>query len=286
MKKVTDYGNIAFSSIYGKFKLTDKYFADTNATYGRYSNMAQEWQDLMRFDRFFMQTHSDNSDHWFASIRLHLPGKKSGKRYPFRIICNDRTGLLKRIIIYDVPQYRGSEERRNKIIKAVKECVGYFIAVMIHHGYIEKVKDNMNTFYMLVAGSRTYNNYTEMRQVLDFLLQNQIAQNRKIVIVSGGARGADELAEKYAYERGYKKHIIPANWNLYGKSAGYRRNEEMHKFIANPSDNNRGCVCFWDMQSRGTKHNFKLADDYNTPIRVYDTVNHRFLSDEEVRQYA
>lgn len=140
MTKDINYGNVVFSNIYGKFRLTDKYFIDTNAEYGYYRNMAQEWQDLMNFDDFFRQTDSDNSNWWFASIRLSLSGSKSkGKRYPFKIVCNKKTGLLQRIIIYDVPQYRGSEERRNKIIKAVKECVGYFIAVMIHHGYIEKV---------------------------------------------------------------------------------------------------------------------------------------------------
>ena len=140
MTKDIDYGNVVFSNIYGKFKLTDKYFTDTNAKYGYYSNMAQEWQDLMKFDSFFTQTDSNNSHWWFASIRFRLPGSKSkGKRYPFKIVCNKKTGLLQRIIIYDVPQYRGSKERRNKIIKAVKECVGYFIAVMIYHGYIEKV---------------------------------------------------------------------------------------------------------------------------------------------------
>lgn len=141
------------------------------------------------------------------------------------------------------------------------------------------------TFYMLVAGSRTYNNYQEMCQCLDLLLKNQVAQNRKIVIVSGGARGADELAERYADERGYEKHIMPANWEKYGKSAGYRRNEEMHLYISVPSGK-RGCVCFWDMQSKGTRHNFKLAFAHNNPIRVFDTVNHRFLTEEEVHQYA
>lgn len=142
MTKGIDYGNVIFSNIYGKFKLTDKYFTDTNAEYGYYRNMAQEWQDLMKFDSFFTQTHSDNSHWWFASIRLCLSGNKpKGKRYAFRIVCSDKTGLLQRIVIYDVPQYRGSEERRDKIIKVVKECVGYFIAVMIHHGYIEKVGD-------------------------------------------------------------------------------------------------------------------------------------------------
>lgn len=138
-----------------------------------------------------------------------------------------------------------------------------------------------NTFYLLVAGSRNYTNYEEMCNVLDFLLKNQITQSNHIVIVSGGARGADTLAEKYADERGYEKHIMPADWNKYSKSAGYRRNEDMHIFIS--QHEKRGCICFWDMQSRGTQHNFGLAKKYNNPIRVYSG---RFLTREEIDQYS
>ena len=140
-------------------------------------------------------------------------------------------------------------------------------------------------FYLLVAGSRGYNDYQEMSKCLDFLLKNQVAQQNNIVIVSGGARGADSLAERYADERGYNKHIIPADWNRYGKSAGYRRNEEMHKFLVKPSAK-RGCVCFWDTKSPGTKHNFGLAKQYDTPIRVFDTVNHKFMPDIEVQRHT
>ena len=141
----------------------------------------------------------------------------------------------------------------------------------------------MDTFYLLVAGSRDFNNYTEMCNVLNFLLKKQVEQNNKIVIVSGGARGADSLAEKYADEHNYEKHIILADWNKHGRSAGYRRNEEMHNFISNKEK--RGCVCFWDMKSSGTKHNFGLAKQNNTPIRVYNFVSKRFLSDEELSKY-
>ena len=142
------------------------------------------------------------------------------------------------------------------------------------------------TFYLLVAGSRDYNNRDEMFQVLDMLLKNQVAQGKRIVVVSGGARGADALAETYANVRGYDKHIIHARWVTYGKSAGYRRNEEMHVYISTPSDNNRGCVCFWNMESKGTQHNFGLARDYKNPIRVYNTVDHIFLTEEEVQSYT
>lgn len=141
-------------------------------------------------------------------------------------------------------------------------------------------------FYMLVAGSRGFDNYPLMCKCLDFLLKKQVAMNKHIVIVSGGAKGADSLAERYADERGYEKHIMPADWDKHGKSAGYRRNESMHLFISAPSGKKRGCICFWDGQSKGTRHNFKLAKDYGTPIRVYDYVRNRFLTDNEVEQHS
>lgn len=119
-------------------------------------------------------------------------------------------------------------------------------------------------FYLLIAGSRTFNNYELLKERCDFFLQNQ---KGTIHIVSGGAKGADTLAERYARERGYELHVFPADWNKYGNSAGYIRNEEMHKFIAKASYKT-GVVCFWDGQSKGTAHNFELCKKYNNPLRV------------------
>jgi hypothetical protein len=79
--------------------------------------------------------------------------------------------------------------------------------------------------------------------------------------VSGGARGADTLAKQYATNKHYKYLEFPANWDLFGKSAGYIRNEEMHKFIS--QFKNRGALYFWDGESRGTAHNFDLDIKYN-----------------------
>lgn len=141
-------------------------------------------------------------------------------------------------------------------------------------------------FYLLVAGSRDYNNYTEMCQVLDYLLKNQVSQGNNIIIISGGARGADSLAERYADERGFQKHIMPADWSAYGKSAGYRRNEAMHAYISSFPNAKRGVACFWDMESPGTRHNFKLSRLYCSPLRVYNYVDHSFLTDEEVQKYT
>ena len=122
-------------------------------------------------------------------------------------------------------------------------------------------------FYLLIAGSRGYNNYDEMKEKTDYILSHKIAQGYCIHIVSGGARGADSLAKMYAEERKYEYHEFPADWNTYGKSAGYIRNRRMHEFICQfPS---REVLCFWDGQSKGTSHNFELCKTYKNPLRIY-----------------
>lgn len=116
-------------------------------------------------------------------------------------------------------------------------------------------------FRVIVAGSRTFNDYALLSAKLDQLLAGKIAQGEKIVIVSGGARGADKLGERYANERNFEIDLHPASWEKHGRSAGYIRNEEM----ARAAD---ALVAFWDGSSRGTKHMIDLARKYNLQVRV------------------
>lgn len=120
----------------------------------------------------------------------------------------------------------------------------------------------MNTLYLLVVGSRGFLDYNLLKDTLD----NIRDKNNNISIVSGGAAGADSLAERYANENNIPIEIFRANWNKYGRSAGYIRNEEMHKYIS--TKENRMCIAFWDGQSRGTQHNFSLAKKYSNPIML------------------
>lgn len=130
-------------------------------------------------------------------------------------------------------------------------------------------------FTVLVAGSRTYNDYEEFVRIMDKVLANQ----KEVSIVSGGAKGADSLAEAYAAARHIPIKVMHADWDKYGKSAGYKRNEEMHKYLTQSAD--RGCVLFWDMASKGTAHNIPLAEKYNTPLRIWDTVHKTFVRKEK-----
>lgn len=117
-------------------------------------------------------------------------------------------------------------------------------------------------FACLIVGSRTFMDYELLKRKCDHLLQNQ----KDILIVSGGAKGADFLAEKYAKEKGYVLKVFRADWDKNGKAAGYIRNEEMHKFIA--TFEKRGVIAFWDGSSKGTAHNFDLAKKYNNQIKI------------------
>jgi len=117
-------------------------------------------------------------------------------------------------------------------------------------------------FACLIAGSRTFTDANLLETTMDHLLKNK----EKVLIISGGARGADTLAENYAKKKGYKTLIMPAEWDKYGKSAGYKRNTKMHEALACFED--RGCVLFWDGKSKGTQHNIPLAEKHKTPIRI------------------
>ena len=139
MKEQVNYGFLTFNKIYNKFRLTEKFFIETKSHV--YKEMLQEWQNLMAFNGFFRQYLDDNYYEWFGSVRQQTKTGKKGKKYCFMILFDAQTGLLSHINVYDLPQSndKRSKERRKEVIKTTKEIVGYFIAVMIHHGYIERI---------------------------------------------------------------------------------------------------------------------------------------------------
>jgi len=95
---------------------------------------------------------------------------------------------------------------------------------------------------LAVVGSRNFNNYDLLKKYLD-----KIHSIEPITcIVSGGAKGADILGERWAKENNIQTEIYYPNWNKYGKSAGYKRNIDI---ITNANK----CIAFWDGVSKGTR---------------------------------
>lgn len=115
-------------------------------------------------------------------------------------------------------------------------------------------------FRVVVAGGREFSDYETLARFLDRLLKNKV-DTHSIAIVSGCARGADKLGERYANERKYQLLQFPADWDRHGKSAGYKRNKVM-------AQNSDASAIFWDGQSKGTKHMIDLTQQYGNPLRI------------------
>ncbi len=120
--------------------------------------------------------------------------------------------------------------------------------------------------YILVAGTRTFNDYKLLEKTLDSLIASCPFDKIRVNIIEGGAKGADELAAKYALGHNHYVHEYYADWSKWGRAAGPIRNRKMHEFIKDYKY--RVCICFWDGKSRGTKDNFHLAKEFNTPLKI------------------
>lgn len=81
------------------------------------------------------------------------------------------------------------------------------------------------------------------------------------LIVSGGAVGADTLAEEWARQHNVHTLIFKPDWNKYGRRAGFLRNHDIIK----ESD---AVVAFWDEISRGTKSSIDIANSLDKPLHI------------------
>ena len=78
----------------------------------------------------------------------------------------------------------------------------------------------------------------------------------RIELISGHAPGADTLGERYAREHDLKLRVFPAQWELYGKTAGVIRNQQMTDYALKES---AIAVFFWNGSSRGTRDAIRRA---------------------------
>ena len=95
-------------------------------------------------------------------------------------------------------------------------------------------------------------------------------------VFSGGADGADTYARewaKYKQVRGFTEFY--AQWNAYGKSAGYMRNS----MIVEASQT---VIAFPCQESKGTLHSIDLANRNNMPYLVCLSKHHFGLQEHTI----
>lgn len=122
------------------------------------------------------------------------------------------------------------------------------------------IMTDLPLFRVIIAGTRSFNDYELLRTSCNNLLSVK-QRTHTVVIISGTARGADQLGERYAHERGYDVQQFPANWERDGKAAGFIRNRQM----ADVAD---ALIAFWDGMSNGTKNMIDNARRKGLAVRV------------------
>lgn len=116
-------------------------------------------------------------------------------------------------------------------------------------------------YVIAVVGSRRYTNIVHFRTIMDPIILAHLETG--VVLVSGGAQGADELAEVYAEEQRLSIVTYLPLWEVHGKYAGYMRN----KCIIEACDE---CVAFWDYRSRGTQNSIDWCRKLDKPVKIVD----------------
>lgn len=101
-----------------------------------------------------------------------------------------------------------------------------------------------------VTGSRTFDGVEARRTVWA-----ELDRQRPDLVISGMARGVDRLAWEWAKSRKVECEEHPADWDLWGRSAGPRRNEVMcQRSLRLQAEGHEVVVLAWMVQgSRGTQ---------------------------------
>lgn len=116
-------------------------------------------------------------------------------------------------------------------------------------------------FKLIIAGGRTYSDFNQVEASFFAYLEEHRLESKDILIVSGGASGADRLGEQLAKKHRLAVKVFPADWKQHGKAAGPIRNQEMAIFAD-------GLLAFWDGASRGTKSMITLAKGEGLVVSV------------------
>lgn len=111
---------------------------------------------------------------------------------------------------------------------------------------------------VIIAGSRTIKDY---RTVLNAIEKAQRAGFQITEEVSGAATGVDKLGEQWARNNDIPIKSFPADWDNYGRKAGFMRNVQMVKYAD-------AAILIWDGESKGTLHTLNEIKKAQKPYYI------------------
>ena len=168
----------------------------------------------------------------------------------------DNVALFKK---YFYDRLKSDPEFARKVLQLKGKKLGCFCSPKLCHGNV--IADYLNNLpesqplKLAVVGSRHFHDYEYVKSILDWYEIKQI--------ISGGAKGADSLAKRYATEHGLDYKEFPAEWDKHGRSAGPIRN----KLIVAAADE---IVAFRAPASRGTASTIKIAEEQGKIVHIYE----------------
>jgi len=113
---------------------------------------------------------------------------------------------------------------------------------------------------LIIAGTRTIVDYKMLKAALK---QSPFDERKITAIISGGAKGVDALAIKYARKKDIPLQVCKADWNQFGNAAGPIRNSQM-------SDIGNALLAVWDGRSKGTSNMITTAQRKGLCVFVYE----------------
>ena len=110
-----------------------------------------------------------------------------------------------------------------------------------------------------IVGGRNFKDYESMKTTLElFFEENNISCSS---VISGGARGADTLAEKFAEENSLEMIVFKPDYEKFGRAATLKRNTQI-------IENADTVFAFWNGLSRGTYDSIKKAEKLSKKLII------------------
>lgn len=114
-----------------------------------------------------------------------------------------------------------------------------------------------------VVGSREFKNWEQLKETVSKYIESNDDE-----LVSGGAVGADSMAQRYAKENGFDIMIRYPKYKVYGKPATFIRNEK----IVNSSDLVLAFYAKGRFQQGGTANSASWARKLDIELIEYEEV--------------